>query len=210
LFTLFAVAFHRTGLIDAQSNFSETILALQRAYANEIQAHLNYRSYSEKARLENYPGIAHLFTAFAISESLHARNFKHVLSGLGVEDLVPPVPEVKVFSTRLNLKNALDFELKDIDDRYPQIHEQCKPENHEAAIRNVIYAWDSEKQHRALIRKARAGTGIFFGIFSKLIEGNPAQYFVCQVCGSTMIELPEDYCPICKNMPSRYAEVERV
>jgi rubrerythrin len=107
------------------------------------------------------------------------------------------------------LKNALDFELKDIDDRYPQIYRRCKLKNHEAAIRNVIYAWDSEKQHRDLIRKARAGTGIFFGIFSKLIEDNSVQYFVCQVCGSTMVGLPEDRCPICKSTPSRYREVER-
>ena len=68
--------------LDAQPKFSETILALQMAYASEIQAHLNYVRYAEKARLDNYPAIAHLFNSFATSESFHARNFKQVLSDL--------------------------------------------------------------------------------------------------------------------------------
>jgi rubrerythrin len=204
-----AIVFHPVRFVDAQPEYPETIRALQMAYASEIQAHFNYLAYTQKAILQNYPGIAHLFISFANSESLHARNFKQILSGLGTQGWESPKAEVKISSTRVNLRNALDFELKDIDQRYPQIYEKSKPENHEEAIRNILYAWDSEKQHRDLIKMMRSGTGIFFGILSKKIEEVSVQYFVCQLCGSTMIELPTDHCPICNGHASQYMEVER-
>jgi rubrerythrin len=205
-----SVAFLRVSLTHAQSKYSETILALKTAYKNEIQAHLNYVSYAEKAKQENYPGIGHLFISFATSESIHARNFREVLSTLGVRGWEPPRPEVMVSSTKKNLKNALEFEIKDIDGRYPQLYQMSKPENHETAIRNILYAWDSEKQHRDLIEKILSGTGIFFGILAKKIEATSVQYFVCQLCGSTMTEVPKDNCPICKSQASRYKEIERI
>lgn len=210
LFIFSSVVFLRVSLTNAQSKYSETIVALKTAYKNEIQAHLNYLSYTEKAKLENYPGIGHLFISFAISESIHARNFKEVLSALGVQGWDPPKPEVMVLSTKENLKKALEFEIKDIDQRYPQIYEKSKAENHETAIRDIIYAWDSEKQHRDLIQKMQSGTGIFFGVLAKKIEATSVQYFVCQVCGSTVAEFPKDNCPICKSQASRYKEVERI
>ncbi len=210
LLVLSSIVLHPVAFTDAQTKYSETILALQMAYASELQAHLNYLRYAEKARLDNYPAIAHLFISFATSESFHARNFKQILSDLGVQGIELPKLEVKVSSTRVNLRNALDYELKDIDQRYPRVYEKSKPDDHEEAIRNIIYAWDSEKQHRDLIRMVRSGTGIFFGILSKKIEGASVQYFVCQVCGSTMIELPTDRCPICNSQASRYKEVEKI
>jgi hypothetical protein len=35
-----------------------------------------------------------------------------------------------------------------------------------------------------------SGSGIFFGIMAKTIEEHPVDYFVCQGCGSTLVELP--------------------
>jgi rubrerythrin len=197
-------------LINAQSRYPKTISALQIAYHNEIQAYLNYSAYAQKATLENYPNLAYLFVSFATSESIHARNFKQILSDLGVEMEETTNPKVEISTSRMNLKNALDFEIEDIDKRYPQLIEKSKPEEHQAAIQNIIYTWESEKQHRGLLRKARLGTGIFFGILAKKIETTFVQCFVCQNCGSTLLELPKDTCPICKGPVSQYKEVERI
>ena len=210
LFVLSSIALQPVTFIEAEPKYSETIFALQMAYASENQAHLNYVRYAEKARLDNYPAIAHLFDSFATSESFHARNFKQILSDLGVQGTELPKLEVKVGSTRVNLRNGLDYELKDIDQRYPLVYEKSKPEDHEKAIRNIVYAWDSEKQHRDLIRMMRSGTGIFFGILSGKMERASIQFFVCEVCGSTMIEVPTDSCPICNSQASRYKEVEKI
>jgi len=168
LFIFSSIAFFRVPLIDAQSKYSATVAVLRRAHINEIQAHLNYLSYAEKAKLENYPGLAYFFYSFALAESVHARNFNRILSALGVQSWEPPKPVVKVFSSKVNLKSALEFEMLDIDRRYPQFVEEAKPEAHGGALENLNYAWDTEKQHRDLIQKMQSGTGIFFGVIASL------------------------------------------
>jgi rubrerythrin len=209
LFILSSIAFFRVPFIDAQSKYSETVAVLKRAYSREIQAYLNYLAYAENAKLENYPGLAYFFYSFAIAELVHSRNFKQVLSVLGVPGWDPSKPGVKVFSTKVNLKSALDFEMADIEQNYPQFVEEAKPEAHEGALRNLNWAWETEKQHHDLIQKMQSGIGIFFGILAKRMEQPPLKFLICQTCGSTVTELPDQVCPICGSPVSIYLEVER-
>lgn len=196
--------------VDAPSKYTETIAVLQSAYREEIRAHLSYSAYAPKAMAENYPNIAYLFSAFALSESIHAQNFKKLLSDLGVEAKETPKPEIKISSTKENLDTATQMELWHIDQFYPQSIEKAKLENHEATIGNLTYAWETEKQHRGLLKKIQSGTGILFKLLAKKLEGTQANYFVCEVCGSTLMELPKDVCPICKVPVSQFKEVERI
>jgi rubrerythrin len=210
VFVLVLIIFVQVTFVDAQMEYPETINVLQIAYYNEIHANLTYLAYAQKAISEDYPNIAHLFVALAASESIHAHNFKQLLSDLGVEVKEASNPEIKVSTTKDNLKNATQAELQEIDHRYPQFIEKVKPEGHEAAIRYITYAWESEKQHRELIEKIKSGTGILFKMLSGIIEKTPNRYFVCQECGSTIREVPEVACPICKSPVSSYREIERV
>ena len=194
----------------AQPKYPETISTLLSAYQSETDAHLNYSFYAQTAKSENYPNLAYLFVSFAASESIHASNFKQILSSLGVEVKQASRQSRKASGTRVNLKAALEFEMLDIDQRYPQLIEKVKPENHEVALRNLNYSWEAEKQHRELILKMQSGTGIFFGILAKKIEETSFQYFVCQTCGSTTVELPNQVCPICKGPVSVYKEVGKL
>jgi rubrerythrin len=194
--------------VKAQSEYSETISVLQTLYRDEIQAMRNYRTYAEKAAAEKYPNIAKLFRALAASESVHARNFEALLSALGekTENLPQLKPEVSSTQRHLELSTAL--ELKEIDSTYPQFIERVQPENHAEAIRYIFYAWKAEKQHRELLKKIQSGTGIFFGLLTKKIEEHPAQYFVCQNCGSTLSKIPEFTCPICGGPSANYKEIK--
>lgn len=196
--------------VNAQSKYAETTAVLQAAYRGEIQAHLTYIAYAQKAITENYPNIGHLFASLAASESIHARNFKKLLTDLRVEVKEISKPEIKVSSTKENLKSATQVELQEIDQKYPQFIEKVKSERHEAALQNITYAWESEKQHRDLIQKIQSGTGILFGVLTRKVEKTPTQFFVCQSCGSTLRELPKDTCPICESPVSQYKEVERI
>lgn len=203
----------RSGAIlskETQSQYPGTIIVLQNAYREEIKAHLSYSAYAPKAVAENYPNIAHLFSAFAVSESIHAQNFKKHLSDLGAEGKETPKPEIKISTTKENLKMATQMELWHIDQFYPQSIEKATLENHEGTIGNLTYAWETEKQHRDLLKKIQSGTGLLFKLLAKKFEGPPANYFVCQVCGSTLMELPKDVCPICKVPVSQFKEVERI
>ena len=194
--------------VNAESENTETITVLQSLYQDEMQAMNNYRAYAKKAVSENYPNIAKLFMTIAASESVHARNFKACLAKLGVTAETFPQQAVKVASTRKNLKFAIAVELEEIDKKYPQVLEKIKPENHAEAIQYIHYAWESEKQHRELLKEMQSGTGIFFGLLTKRIEGNPSQYFVCQNCGSTLSEIPEVTCPICGGPAAKYKKIK--
>lgn len=193
--------------VNAQSEYKETISVLQSLHQDEMQAMHNYQAYAQKAVSQKYPNIAKLFMTLAASESVHARNFKACLAKLGVAAEEFPQQPVKVESTRKNLKFAITVELEEIDRKYPQVLEQIKPENHAAAIQYIRYAWESEKQHRKLLRRIQSGTGMFFGLLTKRIEGNPYQYFVCHNCGSTLSEIPASACPVCGGPSAKYEEV---
>jgi rubrerythrin len=195
-------------VVSAQLEYSETISVLQLLYQDEMQALYNYRAFAKKAVSEKYPNIAKLFMAIAASESVHARNFEACLTKLGVAAEKFPQQPLTVASTRKNLEFAIRVELEEIDRKYPQFLEQIKPENHMQAIQYIKYAWESEKQHRELLKEMQSGTGIFFGLLTKRIEGNPSQYFVCQNCGSTLSEIPEVTCPICGGPSEKYKEIK--
>jgi rubrerythrin len=190
-----------------QSEYKETISVLQALHQDEMQAMHNYQAYANKAVSQKYPNIGKLFMTLAASETVHARNFKVCLATLGVADATLPQPPVKVEGTRKNLKYAIAVELEEIDQKYPQVLGQIKPENHTTAIQYITYAWESEKQHRELLKKIQSGTGVFFGLLIKRIEGNPYQYFVCQNCGSTLSEIPASVCPVCGGPPAKYKEI---
>ena len=194
--------------LHAESDYTNTIQILQTLYKDEVQAFHNYRAYASKAESENHPNISQLFMAFATSESIHARNFKTILSELGVEPQTQLEINVEVSSTKKNLNRATKVELEEIDKKYPQFVETLKSENYTAAIQFTTYAWESEKQHRDLIKRIKSGTGIFFGLLKKEFNESPVDYYICRNCGSTLTEIPKAMCPICGSPAANYMKIE--
>ena len=187
-------------------NFPLTMAALQERYADEIIAHRRYGAYAGHADNEGYPAIAHLFRALASSEAVHARNFAQLLRASGVQPLTPTIKLV-LSNTREHLQQAATVEADEIDQEYPAILESIDAEQHRKAIEFITYAWKAERQHRELILKIKKGAGWFFGMLVSRIEGSPTRYYVCQICGSTVTELPGSQCPICDHPPEQYREV---
>lgn len=189
--------------------YSRTIEALQQRYADEIMAHRKYTAYSKQACAEGYRNIAHLFKTLAASEGVHARNFKKILSDLGVKTDTSLISgKIDVASTSHNLKHAANVERDEIDREYPEILASIRPENHQEAITLINYAWQAEKQHRDLIVKLQKAAVRWFGIIVNRVEGKDTTYYVCQVCGSTLNEIPEKNCPISGSPVSEYREIE--
>jgi rubrerythrin len=181
----------------AEENYPQTVSVITAAAQDEERAHRTYIAYSLKAAEENYPGIARLFIALATSEAIHAANFRKILTDIGVAAEKRKETPIEVGSTRANLKKSTKVELNEIDKKYPGILEKIQPENHEEAMQFITYAWLSEKQHRHLLKRIKSGTGIFFNLLAKKIEDTDAEFVVCENCGSTLIELPLERCPIC-------------
>jgi rubrerythrin len=193
--------------VGAQANYPETISVLCTAYQNEMTAFRAYIAYAEKAESEGYPNTAKLFMAIGNSESIHARNFKRILTELKVDVKDIPPPKLTVLNTKENLKLLTEKEIKEIDQTYPLLIERIKPEKHQAAIDIMSWAWKSEEQHRNLLKKIHSGTGFLFRAMAKIIEITPMRAFVCQVCGSTVLKLPTKTCPICENPVSNYKTI---
>lgn len=198
-----------TGYAQPAEGYPRTIDALQKRYADEIMAHRKYTAYSKQACSEGYRNIAHLFKTLAASEGVHARNFKKILSDLGVK----PDPslissKINVGSTSHNLKHAATVERDEIDREYPDILAAIRPENHQQALMYINYAWLAEKQHRDLIVKLQKAAVRWFGIIVNRVEGKDTTYYVCQVCGSTLNKKPEKNCPISGSPVSEYREIE--
>jgi rubrerythrin len=189
------------------TNYSETISVLQELYKAEIIASKTYSGFAQKAKEEKYYSVSRLFSALSGSETVHARNFKNILKDLGVEPKNFPDPDIKIADTKTNLKWALKVELSEIDTNYPQLIKKIKLEGNKRALEDITYAWESEMQHRNLIKKMKSALGFFFGkIVDKLKEAK--DYHVCQRCGSTVFKLPEKSCVICGSPVSMYKQIK--
>lgn len=201
---LLAAAF----VIFAEATYPETIAALQTVHLDESRAQVRYAAYARKALAEGYPRIAYFFHALSTSEGIHARNAREMLVELGSEVKEEPF-EPEVGTTRENLKSGTSSEIDAIERLYPGYLEKMTPENHAVAIRTLTNELETERQHLDLLKKIQKGTGAFFGMLAKKFEGTPLEYYVCQVCGATTIELPKQVCPICKADVAKYKVVER-
>jgi rubrerythrin len=148
--------------------------------------------------------LAYLYTALATSELIHAKNYTRVLATFGelVGELeAAPIP---VGTAKENLIYAAERELNSIEKTYPDLMRAVEAESHADAIAVVQYSWASHKQHLDIIEKIRRWSPGFFESVARKIDERTDHYFVCQICGSTVTEIPEDACPICKEPSSKY------
>lgn len=160
---------------------------LQDAFAGESQANRKYLFFAEKADKEGYPQIARLFRAAAESETVHARNHLRAMDGIG--------------STEDNLQVAVEGENYEFTQMYPAFIEQAKAENKNDAETSFDWANKVEKIHHGLFTEALSAleTG-------KQLSDEP--YYVCQVCGNTVLKEAPERCPICGMPRSSFKRVD--
>ncbi len=202
LLGLIEIPFYR--LAAAKDRYMNSIAALKKGVAAETAAHHRYVEFGRHAKLEGYRGLAYLYTALATSELIHAQNYTRVLATLGElisESEVAPIP---LGTAKENLIYAAERELDSIEETYPALLRAIDAERHADAIAVVRHSWASHKQHLDIIEKIQRWSPSFFESVARKIDEKTDHYFVCQVCGSTVTELPEDACPICKEPSSKY------
>jgi len=166
---------------------SDTQENLKDAFAGESQANRRYLFFAEKAEEEGHPQIARLFRAAAEAETVHARNHLEAMGGIR--------------STRDNLGVAIEGEHYEFMKMYPGFIEQAKADNNERAEISFIHANAVEKIHHGLYQKA----------LESLEAGQKLKdesYFVCQVCGNTVVGKAPEKCPICGAPRKMFKRVE--
>ena len=161
-----------------------TLEHLKAAFAGESQANRKYTAFAQKAEEEGYPQIAKLFRAAAHAETIHALNHLKAMNGVG--------------STQANLEEAIGGENYEVVSMYPQMIEDASSEGEKQALRSFRYAWEVEKVHEELYRKALAALGE---------TGESYDYYVCPVCGYTHARNAPDKCPVCGAPATRFQKI---
>jgi rubrerythrin len=160
---------------------------LKEAFAGESQASRKYTYFAEKAEREGQTQIAKLFRAGAEAETVHARNHLNAMKGIQ--------------TTADNLKEAINGEHYEFTQMYPGFIDQAKTETNNPAERSFNYANQVERVHHGLYEQAlkdlQAG---------KSMANHP--YFVCQVCGHTVLGEAPDKCPICNALKTAFKKID--
>jgi rubrerythrin len=165
---------------------SKTIEDLQAAFAGESQANRRYLAFAKKADTDGYPQIAKLFRAAAAAETVHAHNHLRAMDGVG--------------ATSDNLKTAIAGENYEWVTMYPEFIKDAEAESMKRALSYFKWAWEVEKVHEELYRKAQAA----LEAQQPLAE---VDYYVCPTCGYTHEGPLQGICPVCKSPADKFERV---
>jgi rubrerythrin len=155
---------------------AKTVEDLKAAFAGESQANRKYLAFAKKADADGLTQIAKLFRAAAAAETVHAHNHLRAMDGVSTTDA--------------NLKAAIAGENYEWVTMYPEFIKDAEAETMKRALASFKFAFEVEKVHEALYRKA----------LTALEAQQPLQevdYYVCPVCGYTHEGPLEGKCPVC-------------
>jgi rubrerythrin len=164
---------------------SKTQKDLEAAFAGESQASRKYFHFAKKAEQEGFKQVAKLFRAAAVAETVHAGNHLRALSGIN--------------DTRSNLQAAISGENYEVTTMYPEFLADAKAEGDTKAERSFNYAWEVEKGHEQLYKKA-------LEMLDK--PQVDVEYYVCPVCGHTHVGTPPEKCPICGAPREKFEKID--
>jgi len=160
---------------------------LQAAFAGESQASRKYLYFAEKAEKEGQSQVARLFRAASEAETIHARNHLEVMGGIK--------------SVKDNLGAAVGGEHEEFTEMYPGFIETAKKEGNAKAERTFIWANAVEKIHYGLYQGALKAVEA-----GQKLKDEP--YYVCPVCGNTVLGKAPDKCLICGTPGSKFKKID--
>ena len=175
-----------------------TLENLQTAFNGESNAKARYEAFAAKAQTEGYIGVAGLFKAAALSESIHAAKHAKAIEALGgVAKADVKVSVVK--TTKANLKEALKGENHESKTMYPAFAKQAEADKNQMAMYSFKGAMAAEKMHATYFAKALAN----------MKDWKTAKKFlVCQTCGYTTMDMAIKVCPVCAQPREQFTEVQ--
>ena len=175
----------------------QTLKNLNTAFQGESNAANRYATFAKKADEEGFAQVAKLFRAASAAEAIHRDTHKEAILKLGGTVATFQLDPVTPGATADNLRAAIKGETHERDTMYPEFLALAKADDAEAAIRTLQFALAAEKEHAKLYQQALDTIG----------KNAPADYYVCQVCGMTLTELPAKKCPSCRKSRDEYKKI---
>jgi len=160
---------------------------------------MRYLHFAEIADKEGFKNVARLFRAVAFSEQVHAINhlkkLEHLKDGFVTVAHAPFGPG----NTSKNLELAIMGEEFETEEMYPAYLEIAKLQGERMAEMSFKWAFESEKEHAKLFRRAKEAVD----------KGEDAPFkgiYVCEICGYTVEGERPDRCPICGASGEKFRE----
>jgi rubrerythrin len=160
---------------------------LQQAFAGESQANRRYLFFGDKADKEGLPQVARLFRAAAEAETVHAYNHFNAMTGIG--------------SSVDNLSAAVIGEHQEFTRMYPSMIDQAVEDQADKAQTSFEWANTVEQIHYNLFQE------MLKAVKEKQSIPN-ASYYVCPLCGNTVLGQAPDKCPICGTLGKKFKKIE--
>ena len=169
---------------------------LKSAYAGESQAHMRYLIFSQRAEKEGYPNVARLFEAVAYAERIHASNHYRNIKSEG-DALTVSMAGFGSKNTSEDIQIGIDGETFEIEEMYPAYLDVAKMQKEYAAEVTFRFAWEAEKTHVELFKKAKVS-------IDEKKDPDIGPISVCRVCGYTVEREPPEKCPVCKAKKDKF------
>jgi rubrerythrin len=160
---------------------------LNEAFAGESQANRKYLAFASKAEADGFPQIARLFRAAAEAETVHAHAHLRVMG--------------EVRNVADNLQTAIDGEGFEFQKMYPKFVAEAEKEGNRPAATSFKYAMAVEEIHYKLYSDALA-------TFKSGKDLPDRRFFICPVCGNTVLDGAPDKCAICGMPGQRFTEIK--
>ena len=185
------------GILKAETS-SQTVKNLNTAYQGESNASNRYAKFADQAAKDGYPEVAKLFRATSASEAIHRNNHKKAILKMGGKVEQFELKPVKMEPTAATLQEVIRGETNEKDTMYPRFMAAAKRADARPAMRTFWFAMETEKAHARLYKTA----------LDKLSKKEPVNYYVCNVCGMTVTELPKEKCLVCYGSVDAYKKIK--
>ncbi|OQX56896.1 MAG: rubrerythrin [Thermotoga sp. 4484_232] len=159
--------------------------ALKEAFAGESMAHVKYLIFAEEAEKKGFKNLARLFRAISYAEYVHARNHFRELG--------------MIKDTLENIQQGIDGEIYEAEEMYPVFNNTAKFQGEKGAERSTHYAWEAEKIHAEMYKKAKE-------MVEEGKDYSEDKIYICPVCGHTVMGEPPEKCPVCGAPKSAYKD----
>jgi rubrerythrin len=182
----------------APPEISDTGTNLQVAFTTEVNAKQNYLLAAKVADFENYPAIARLFRACAAAEQVHADRAVQAIAWTSGAEAHAALGRPIGGTTRELLEMAIADEQYQVEQFYPPLIARARAEHRAMAVRSLVFALATERQHQRLLSAALASFGH---------DAASPSLFVCPYCGRTVEALDFTRCPSCFTPAGKFIRV---
>jgi len=171
---------------------------LQVVFETEVNARQHYLLAARIADFENYPAVARLFRACAAAEQVHADRAVQAIAWTSGAEAHAALGRPIGGTTRELLEMAIADEQYQVEQFYPPLIARARAEHRAMAVRSLVFALATERQHQRLLSAAQAGLTLG-------ASGTPL--FVCPYCGRTVERVDFTKCPNCFTPASKFIRV---